>query len=86
MRSVEKIRSVNPALAQKIEQQGYCLRDTDVPEVQKVDRLMLVLVRCGCGRFLCPAQDLQHFIAIIEQHAKDHPNEGDYIRDVSLNQ
>ena len=86
MRSVETIRSVSPDFAQKIERQGYCLRDTDIPELVKINRMQLVLVRCGCGRFLCPAQDVQHFIAIVEQHAKDHPNEGDYIRDVSLNQ
>ena len=44
----------------------------------ELDGMRPVLVRCGGGRFTCPAQDTMHFIAIIEMHA------GDYIRDVSL--
>lgn len=31
-------------------------------------RLELILVRCGGGRFMCPAQDVKHFLEIIEQH------------------
>jgi len=42
------------------------------------DRLCPVLVRCGCGRFTCPAQDAKHFIDIIRKEKSD------YIRDVSL--
>ena len=89
-KSVQKIAAVNPALANKIAQQGTFLTDADVPEVQKVDRMMLVLVRCGNGRFLCPVQDVEHFIAIIEEHAKlkekatGQPMQGDHIRDVSF--
>lgn len=41
-------------------------------------RTAVLLVRCGGGRFTCPAQDVKHFIGIIEA------NGGDYVRDVSL--
>ena len=42
-------------------------------------RLDAVLVRCGGGRFSCPAQDAEHFIALIT----DNPR-ADYVRDVSI--
>lgn len=89
-KSVNKIAVVNPKLAGKINDQGCCLTEADVPEVQKIDRMMLVLVRCGMGRFLCPVQDVAHFIGIIEDHAKlaGKPQKGacepDHIRDVSF--
>ncbi len=41
-------------------------------------RLQLLLVRCGGGRFLAPAQDVAHFIELVEAGGKD------YVRDVSL--
>jgi hypothetical protein len=41
-------------------------------------RLFQVLVRCGSGRFHCPAQDAIHFIAIITKEGSD------YVRDVGL--
>lgn len=44
----------------------------------KLNRLNPVLVRCGGGRFTCPAQDAQHFIDIITKEGSD------YIRDVSI--
>ena len=50
-------------------------------------RLELLLVRCGGGRFLAPAQDVAHFIEIIERDGQraQAPGEGnDYIRDVSI--
>lgn len=90
-KSVNKIAVVNPKLAEKINDQGCCLTEADVPEVQKIDRMMLVLVRCGMGRFLCPVQDMAHFIGIIEDHAKRFACtlqkgacEPDHIRDVSF--
>ncbi len=53
--------------------------------------LTLLLVRCGGGRFLAPADQVQHFIDIIEQHAEyvsyrtDRTTKmSDYVRDVSL--
>jgi hypothetical protein len=89
-KSVLKIAAVNPALADKIAKQGTFLSEMDINEVHKIDRMMLVLVRCGNGRFLCPVQDVQHFINIIEEHAKlkeekeKKPFQGDHIRDVSF--
>ena len=47
-------------------------------------RLQMILVRCGCGRFVAPAQDAQHFINIIERDAKNRHLGSDYIRDVSI--
>lgn len=89
-KSVREIAVVNPALADKIAKQGTFLTEEDIPEVQKINRMMLVLVRCGNGRFLCPVQDVNHFISIIEEHAKlkqekvGQPFQGDHIRDVSF--
>jgi hypothetical protein len=47
-------------------------------------RLSILLVRCGCGRFLAPAQDVQHFIDIINAHGEAKLPDADYVRDVSL--
>ncbi len=77
-------------LFQKIESQVYCVTKEQVLELQQFDefRLLPVLVRCGCGRFSCPLQDVEHFIEIIERDWKvNHENQSvnpDYIRDVSL--
>jgi len=61
-----------------VEQVGIIAADPDT-------RLTMILVRCGGGRFLAPAQDVQHFIGIIEREAGDTVGEGsDYIRDVSI--
>lgn len=59
------------------EKYGY-ITDKDIPEIIKENRLQQVIVRCGSGRFICPAQDLQHFIGIIEREKSE------YIRDVSI--
>lgn len=40
-------------------------------------RLKPLLVRCGGGRFTAPAQDVAHFIELIEATGRD------YVRDVS---
>lgn len=53
------------------------LKETDMHGLIALDRLCPVLVRCGCGRFTCPAQDAAHFIKCVEAG-------GDYVRDVSL--
>jgi len=41
-------------------------------------RMTPILVRCGMGRFTCPAQDAAHFVKIIEAEGSD------YVRDVSI--
>ena len=77
-RGFHEIQCTNPLLATEILEQGYFIKDTQVPSIIAVNRLLLVLVRCGNGRFLCPVQDVQHFIAIIEKEGSD------YVRDISL--
>lgn len=50
-----------------------------------VTRLFQLLVRCGRGRFICAAQDVEHFVAIITEHGnRPDSAETDYVRDVSL--
>lgn len=54
-----------------------------------VTRLEALLVRCGGGRFIAPAQDIAHFIGIIEREAGDDCRGetgqfSDYVRDVSV--
>ena len=56
---------------------GFIGRD-DVDKVVEENRLYPCLVRCGSGRFSCPAQDVKHFVEIIEADGRD------YIRDISL--
>lgn len=57
-----------------------CLRETDVALIagDARTRLTLLLVRCGGGRFLAPANQVKHFTDIIERDGAD------YVRDVSL--
>ena len=57
---------------------GGFLDRLGIETIAREDRLRLLLVRCGNGRFLCPAQDVDHFIQIIDRDGQD------YIRDVSL--
>lgn len=87
MRAIERIRRADPELAKKIESQGEFITEEDLPKLVKIERLMQVIVRCGCGRFLTPVQDVAHFVRIIEEHMdlRGGMVEGtDYIRDISL--
>lgn len=76
--SITKIARSNPTLAKKIESQATFLTNEDIPEVERVDRTIMVLVRCGNGRFLCPVQNALHFCNIIDKEGTD------YVRDVSF--
>jgi len=61
------------------EEQGSFIKSGD--ELRRIAQdfpHQLILVRCGCGRFVAPAQDTEHFVAIITKC------ESDYVRDVSL--
>ncbi len=72
------IARVNLPLAEKIAANDYFLDMDDLAGVIAANRLLPVLVRCGCGRFTCAAQDVAHFVAIVG-------NSGDeYVRDVAL--
>lgn len=54
---------------------GFICKE-DLPGIIAEERLHPVLVRCGGGRFTCPAQDVDNFISIIERDGQD------YVRDV----
>jgi hypothetical protein len=68
----------NKTVADKIREQCGFVTDKELPAIIQYSRLQLLLVRCGNGRFLCPAQDVEHFCGIIEKEGSD------YVRDVSL--
>ena len=69
----------HPKIAELYHRHGYgFLAAVDLPELIAVDRLQPCLVRCGAGRFTAPAQDVAHFVAIIEADGRD------YVRDVSM--
>lgn len=57
---------------------GFLTSLEDEKKLLEEDRLQMVLVRCGSGRFACPIQDLAHFRDIINADGRD------YIRDVSV--
>jgi hypothetical protein len=75
---VTKIARTNPKLANKINGQMTFLNNEDIAEVEKIDRMMMVLVRCGNGRFICPVQNVKWFCDIIDKEGTD------YVRDVSF--
>ena len=90
MSQVAQHVSLNRAL-QHIKANGGFLTLTDLDVIVHHDRLRLILVRCGNGRFMAPAQDVQHFINIIKRDATAHDNRNDpehlltdYVRDISL--
>ncbi len=78
MNNMNEIRLANPTLAKKIEEQGQFLTMEQVKEIIKFNRMKLILVRCGNGRFLAPAQDVEWFCNIINKEGTD------YVRDVSI--
>ena len=63
---------------QNVKAQGGFMNNTDLEIIVHHDRMRQVLVRCGCGRFVCAAQDAKHFMDIIDKEGTD------YVRDVSL--
>ena len=79
-RPAEKPASGAQVIEQARKTAGGFLKDTDVAVIaaDPATRLQMLLVRCGNGRFMAPAQDVKHFIDLIERP------EGDYVRDVSL--
>lgn len=62
----------------KNESNGFITTDEDMKELVATYPHQMLLVRCGSGRFLCPAQDADHFIKIIAKEGSD------YVRDVSF--
>lgn len=66
------------SIQEQIKSQGGFITEKDIEDLVEVDRLRQVLVRCGCGRFTCAVQDVDHFIGMILKSKED------YVRDVSL--
>jgi len=62
----------------KAETHGFITGKERLQEIIEYNRLFPLLVRCGGGRFTCPAQDVEHFIEIITRE------DSDYVRDVSI--
>jgi len=73
MKTIEEIRR---------DKNGF-VTETMLPHVIEANRLEPLLVRCGGGRFICPAQDVSHFIGLIERKGITGEG-GDYVRDVSF--
>ena len=73
-------------LKRAITEQSGTLTTQDLAKLARIDRLRMVLVRCGCGiytgdvvfRFQTPAQDAGHFIGMVNSDKLD------YVRDVSI--
>lgn len=90
MRGISEIQKVNPKLASQIAERGGFLLDTMIPDLIKINRMMMVLVRCGASRFTCPVDCVKHLVGIIDEHRelKQATSGGeigtDYIRDISL--
>lgn len=57
---------------------GFIASPDDLKKLIEESPLQPVLVRCGGGRFVCPAQCVDHFVKIINQEKSD------YVRDISV--
>lgn len=69
----------NRELAMMFHRRGYgFLKDCDLPELAKIDRLFPCLVRCGGCRFTCAVQDVSHLVGIIEASGQEH------VRDIAM--
>lgn len=76
-KQLRHIAKTSPALAKKIDEQHGFLSEQDVQELCLIDRFWQILVRCGGGRVLTAAQNVQWFTHSIT-------GGGDYVRDYSL--
>jgi hypothetical protein len=54
------------------------ITEKDFSKVAAENRLQPCLVRCCGGRFIAPAQDVEHFIKLIGKDGSE------YVRDVSI--
>lgn len=88
----QRIKRANPMLADAICAQHGVVLPEQTRQIISIDRQMLLLVRCNNGRFLAPAQDVLHFVNIINEHSavacaierSELPKNGDWVRDISL--
>lgn len=86
MKDIATIEKHLPEVAVQIRKDGGFMRNVSVKAIagNPETRLVNMLVRCGNGRFLCPAQDVEHFIGIIDRDRNSKSIDSDYVRDVSL--
>ena len=69
MSEIKRIKSRN---------MGFIASDADLSAVVRENRLEPMLVRCSDGRFVCPAQDVDTFVKMVNAH------ETNYVRDISF--
>lgn len=76
------------AFIDKIEQQGGFVTMEDVAQIERIEPHQILLVRCGNGRFLAPAQNVEHFVEVVNGSSAKRPDgfsgHWDYVRDVSF--
>jgi len=58
-------------------ERGGFIRDTDLPALVESVPDMMVLIRCGCGRYTCRMDQVSDQVKTIEEGT-------DYVRDVCL--
>jgi len=73
-----KLRQAYPQMADAIMNEGGFITDLQLTELVKASPKLLLLVRCGAGRFLVNADSVKHFCDIIGREGSD------YVRDVSI--
>lgn len=74
----EIIDRCDPALGSAIRAQHGFVTEPQLKRLKQVCPTLMLLVRCGNGRFLAKAQDVQWFVDIITKEGTD------YVRDVSV--
>lgn len=83
--NLAQVARVDPELALVISNRGGFIVTDEMPKLIEISRMMLVMVRCSGGRFICPVQDATHFMDIIERDADANNGQpSEYVRDVSL--
>ena len=76
--TLKKGKTMNIIEKIKKERMGFITHEEELTEIVKEDRFAKILVRCGNGRFIAPAQDVSHFVEIINNSDTDH------VRDISF--
>ena len=69
---------MNAVMRIKNENMGFIASDDDLADIVRENRFQTILIRCGSGRFTCAAQDVEHFVRIINESDRD------YVRDISI--
>jgi hypothetical protein len=74
MTPFQQINAALPQIAPAIALRGYFLKIDEIRKIAETPALRLVpiMVICGNGRFSCPAQNVEHFINIIDREKTDY--------------